>query len=144
MKKKYPNDEKAAITMLAIAAGAIVLMKSKDEIGQYIVNKYNHENNSVNVAMEQYNAEIFEKELKVSSEFTQNELAFYIQQSKISMDGSIKNPIFFGQLPTEVKNQIVEIKDNNKELLKEYLNFKIQDRYIPEIQKLIAQNQKTK
>ena len=144
MKKKYQKDKKAAITMLAIAAGAIVLMKSKDEIGQYIVNKYNHENNSVNVAMEQYNAEIFEKELKVSSEFTQNELAFYIQQSKISMDGSIKNPIFFGQLPTEVKNQIVEIKDNNKELLKEYLNFKIQDRYIPEIQKLIAQNQKTK
>ena len=144
MKKKYPNDEKAAITMLAIAAGAIVLMKSKDEIGQYIVNKYNHENNSVNVAMEQYNAEIFEKELNISSEFTQNELAFYIQQSKISMDGSIKNPIFFGQLPTEVKNQIVDIKDNNKELLKEYLNFKIQDKYIPEIQKLIAQNQKTK
>ena len=144
MKKKYPNDEKAAITMLAIAAGAIVLMKSKDEIGQYIVNKYNHENNSVNVAMEQYNAEIFEKELNISSEFTQNELAFYIQQSKISMDGSIKNPIFFGQLPTEVKNQIVDIKENNKELLKEYLNFKIQDKYIPEIQKLIAQNQKTK
>ena len=62
----------------------------------------------------------------MSDEYTQYErhIAYYTQKSGITMDGAITKPAYFVKVPAEFKNAIINVKDLNKELLKEYLSMK--------------------
>lgn len=62
----------------------------------------------------------------ISDEYKQYErnIAYYTQKSGITMDGAITKPAYFVKVPAEFKNAIINVKDLNKELLKEYLSMK--------------------
>lgn len=62
----------------------------------------------------------------MSEEYKQYEkhIAYYTQKSGITMDGAITKPAYFVKVPAEFKTAIINVKDLNKELLKEYLSMK--------------------
>lgn len=68
---------------------------------------------------------------------SQLRLAFYVQSSGIKLDGSITKPDFFFKLSNDDKNNIILIKDLDKELLRKLLSIKIPEedkkRFLQEI-----------
>lgn len=106
-----------------IAFGSLVLtnvVKNSNLISRNNVVYYSEEKN-----INQNNKELemsAEEFLRIEKEYMHDKLAFCIQKSQIALDGSIKAPYFFGQLPEEMKALIVFIKDNNVNLLESYLD----------------------
>ena len=95
-----------------------------------MLNKYDASNDYVgteanaDVVYQEISLKKLEERRKNQEEFD-DRMAFYFQQSKIKMDGSIRNPQFFGKLSHGTALYVVQVKDGDKELLAKYLKRKV-------------------
>lgn len=95
-----------------------------------LLNKYDASNDYVgteanaDVVYQETSLKKLEERRKNQEEFD-DRMAFYFQQSKIKMDGSIRNPQFFGKLSYETALYVIQVKDGDKELLAKYLKRKV-------------------
>lgn len=110
---------------LIILAGLVVggassyALLNKDASNDYVGTEAN-----ADAIYQETSLKKLEERRKNQEEFD-DRMAFYFQQSKIEMDGSIRNPQFFGKLSYGTALYVVQVKDGDKELLAKYLKRKV-------------------
>lgn len=112
------------ILLGTLLVAGIASNKSKDEE----IRKMQEFNNKIltDYIVEENFAKFKKEEQRLENlTYSEDMIAFCFQKSEITIDGSIKNPLFFGKLSNKMKNYIVDVKDHDKVLLSQYLNRKI-------------------